>query len=236
MSQWWSLLYLNHLHSLFLSVFLCCFSSSVYQGVGFLCLTLTSLVDVTKLRVLSITWFRWLTASSSVVICMIRSMLMFSQNLCIVFSLIFLIFCPLILVLGFISMVSSITNLWSDMYGPAVVLVGWKGTSSAGVIMTSRVWPFLCVGIFMCYIKLNATSESSNIYASWSSMLSLCMLISPSMIMFWDVEDNTDRRWVNWSRNIELLLFAWQLDWVTVTVYVGFNLNCTFHFLCSKLV
>ena len=110
--------------------FLCCFSSSSDQGVGFLFLTFISLVGVTKLRILSISWLRWLSASSSVVTCMMGLLLKFSQNLCIVFSLICLIYCPLILALGLVSVVSSIISLWSEMYGPAIALVGWKGPFS----------------------------------------------------------------------------------------------------------
>ena len=40
----------------------------------------------------------------------------------------------------------------------------------------------------------------------------ICMFISPSMIKFFDFEDSSVRRSVNWSRNVNLLSFAWQLD------------------------
>ena len=100
-----------------------------------------------------------------------------------------------------------IWHIWSIYY------ISWlKGLSSVGVIMTSRVRILLHVGNFTHWVRLNATSESRNICASWSSMLPMCMLISPSMIMFLDPEDNSVRRSMNWSKNVELLSFASQLD------------------------
>ena len=92
------------------------------------------------------------------------------------------------------------------------VLVGWNGSSSVVVIIISRVWSLLSVGILTCWVRLKAANESSNVCVSWSSMLSICLFISPNMISFFDFEDSSVRRLVNWSRNVELLSFPWQLD------------------------
>ena len=64
-----------------------------------------------------------LTTSSCVVACMIGSLLKFSQNSHVVFLFIFLIFCLSTPVSGSVSEVSSTMSLWSNMYGPAIVLV-----------------------------------------------------------------------------------------------------------------
>ena len=107
--------------------------------------------------VLSFPWLRWLTTSSSVVTCMIGPLLKLSHfcidlsnflsfNLGFRFSF-----------HGFKYYKPVIWDVWSSC------CISWKGPSSVRVIMTSRVWPLLCVGIFTCLVRLNATNESSNI-------------------------------------------------------------------------
>ena len=77
--------------------------------------------------------------------------------------------------------VSSVMNLWSDMYDPAMSDPWYV----AGVMIRSNVCPRLCVGMLTCCFKLKAGIVCRSVCASWSLLSFIWMLMSPMLIKSW---------------------------------------------------
>ena len=114
---------------------------------------------------------------------------------------IFTRFSFLVLVLGFVCEVSSVMNLWSNMYGPAMSDPWYV----ADVMIRSNVCPRLCVGMLTYCFKLKAAIVFRRVCASWSSLLFIWMLKSPMITRSWYLGSSSVSRSVNWSMKLLLL-------------------------------
>ena len=179
----WSSWYFIHLCSVFFIIVLCCLRSSSYHGFSFLLVLLTFFSGAISSRALSTSFVKWFMASSSVVLLRTSLSLKFSLNMLFMF---FVGFLPLVVIIWgsnlFID-VSNISSLWSKMYGPGTSSPTLLNPMLFVVIITSRVCPLLWVGILTCCDRLKAFIESCSMHAFRLVGSSICILMSPSIIM-----------------------------------------------------
>ena len=198
----WSSWYFIHLCSLFFIIVLCCLRSSSYHGFGFLLVVLTFFSGAMSSRALSTSFVKWFMASSSVVLLRTSLSLNFSLNMLFIF---FVGFLPLVVIVwgsNLFIVVSNISSLWSEMYGPGTSSPTLLNPVLFVVIITSRVCPLLCVGILTCCDRLKAFIESCSMDAFRLVGSSIYIFVSPSIIMLLYLDWSDVKRSVNWSINV----------------------------------